>query len=79
MLLRSASERLRVRRARSKAQSTMVEDDIGAALDRTTSSLRDGVRQLGIEAALPVIEGWEERLSALDSPELAAVAKNLTV
>ena len=57
----------------------MVEDDIGAALDRTMSSLRDGVRQLGIEAALPVIEGWKERLSALDSPELAAVAKNLTV
>jgi hypothetical protein len=57
----------------------MVEDDIGAALDRTTSSLRDGVRQLGIEAALPVIEGWEERLSALDSPELAAVAKHLAV
>ncbi len=57
----------------------MVENDIGAALDRTTSSLRDGVRQLGIEAALPVIEGWEERLSTLDSPELAAVAKHLAV
>ena len=55
----------------------MVENDIGAALDRTMSSLQDGVRQLGIEAALPVIEGWEERLSALDSPELAAVAKHL--
>ena len=55
----------------------MAENDIGAALDRTTSSLRDGVRQLGIEAALPIIEGWEERLSALDSPELAAVAENL--
>ena len=57
----------------------MAENDIGAALDRTTSSLRDGVRQLGIEAALPIIEGWEERLSALHSPELAAVAKHLTV
>ncbi len=55
----------------------MAENDIGAALDRTTSSLRDGVRHLGIEAALPIIEGWEERLSALDSPELAAVAENL--
>jgi hypothetical protein len=53
------------------------ENDIGAALDRTTSSLRDGIRQLGIEAALPIIEGWEERLSSLDSPELAAVAENL--
>jgi len=55
----------------------VAENDIGAALDRTTRSLRDGIRQLGIEAALPVIEGWEERLSSLDSPELAAVAENL--
>lgn len=57
----------------------MVENDIGAALDRTMSSLRDGVRQLGIEAALPVIEGWKERLSALNSPEFDAVAKYLAV
>ena len=55
----------------------MAENDIGAAIDYTVSSLRDGIHQLGIEAALPVIEGWEERLSALDSPELAAVAENL--
>ena len=55
----------------------MTENDIGAALDRTASSLRDGVQRLGIEAALPVIEDWEERLSALDSPELTAVAENL--
>ncbi len=55
----------------------MAENDTGAAIDRTTSSLRDGVWQLGIEAALPIIEGWEERLSAVDSPELAAVAENL--
>ena len=55
----------------------MAENDTSAALDRTTRSLRDGIRQLGIEAALPVIEGWEERLSSLDSPELAAVAENL--
>jgi hypothetical protein len=55
----------------------VAENDISAALDRTTRSLRDGIRQLGIEAALPVIESWEERLSALDSPELAAVAENL--
>jgi hypothetical protein len=55
----------------------MAENGIGAALDHTISSLRDGIHQLGIEAALPVIEGWEERLSALDSPELAAVAENL--
>ena len=56
----------------------MTENDIGASLDRTLRSLRDGIQQLGIEAALPVIEDWEKRLSALDSPELAAVAENLT-
>jgi hypothetical protein len=55
----------------------MAENDIGTALDRSTRSLREGIRHLGIEAALPVIEGWEERLSVLDSPELAAVAENL--
>jgi hypothetical protein len=55
----------------------MAENDIGTALDRTTSSLRDDIRQLGIEATLPVIESWEKRLSSLDSPELAAVAENL--
>jgi len=53
------------------------QNDIGAALDRTISSFREGIRQLGIEAALPVIEGWEDKLSTLDSPELAAVAENL--
>ena len=55
----------------------MANNDIGTALDRTVKSLRDGVQRLGIEAALPVIEDWEEKLSALDSPELAAVAENL--
>lgn len=73
----SVEKRLRIRRPRAKGQITVAENDIGAALDRTTRSLRDGIRQLGIEAALPVIEGWEERLSSLDSPELAAVAENL--
>ena len=55
----------------------MTNNDIGTTLDSTVRSLRDGARQLGIEAALPIIEDWEERLSALDSPELAAVAENL--
>jgi hypothetical protein len=55
----------------------VAENYISAVLDRTTRSLRDGIRQLGIEAALPVIDAWEERLSSLDSPELAAIAENL--
>jgi hypothetical protein len=73
----SVEKRLRIRRSRPKGQITVAVNDIGAALDRTTRSLRDGIRQLGIEAALPMIEVWEERLSSLDSPELAAVAENL--
>jgi hypothetical protein len=56
----------------------VAEDDIGAALERTARSLRDGIRKLGIEAALPVIEGWKEKLSSLDNPELAAVTEKLT-
>jgi hypothetical protein len=54
------------------------KNEIGDTLDRTVRSLQNGVRRLGIEAALPVIEGWEEKLAALDSPELAAVMNNLT-
>jgi hypothetical protein len=73
----SVEKRLRIRCPRPKGQITVAENDIGAALDRTARALRDGIRQLGIEAALPVIEGWEERLSSLNSPELAAVAENL--
>jgi hypothetical protein len=73
----SVEKRLRIRRSRPKGQITMAENDIGTALDRTTSSLRDDIRQLGIEATLPVLESWEKRLSSLDSPELAAVAENL--
>lgn len=56
----------------------MANNDIGTALDSTVRSLQEGVQRLGIEAALPMIEDWEERLSALDSPELAAIAENLT-
>ena len=50
---------------------------IGDTLDSTVSSLKGGVQRLGIEAALPVIEDWEERLAALESPELSSVAENL--
>jgi hypothetical protein len=54
------------------------KNEIGDALDKTVRSLQNGVGRLGIEAALPVIEGWEEKLAAMDSPELAAVMNNLT-
>lgn len=55
----------------------MEENEIGADLDRTVAFLQGGVEQIGIEAALPVIEGWQHRLEASDSPELVAVAENL--
>jgi len=52
-------------------------NEIRAALDSTVASLQGGVQRLGIEAALQVIEGWEGRLAASGSPELAPVAENL--
>ena len=55
----------------------MGNGDIGDALDSTVSSLKGGGQRLGIEAALPVMEDWEEKLAALESPELSSVAENL--
>jgi hypothetical protein len=52
-------------------------NEIRVALDTTVASLQRGVQRLGIEAALPVIEDWEQRLAASDSPEFASVAENL--
>ena len=56
----------------------MESNDVGTALDSTIASLQGGVERLGIEAALPIIGDWEERLAASGSPELASVAENLT-
>jgi hypothetical protein len=53
-------------------------NDVGTDLDSTIASLQGGVERLGIEAALPIIGNWEERLAASGSPELASVAENLT-
>ena len=52
-------------------------NEVRDALDRIVASLQGGVQRLGIEAALPEIESWEEKLAALESPELRAVADNL--
>jgi hypothetical protein len=52
-------------------------NETNADLDQTVASLQGGVEQLGIEAALPVIEGWERVLAASGSPMLAPVAENL--
>lgn len=55
----------------------MAAKDIGGALDLTVASLRDGVLRLGMEAALPEISAWEERLAASGDPDLEAVAGTL--
>ena len=52
-------------------------EDIGGALELTVASLREGVVGLGVEAALPEISAWEERLAASGDPDLAVVAATL--
>ena len=55
----------------------MEVNETNSALDATVASLQGGVEQLSIEAALPMIEGWEQRLATSGSPELAPIAENL--
>lgn len=55
----------------------MEANETSSALDATVASLQGGVERLGIQAALPVIEDWEQRLAASGSPELTPVAENL--
>ena len=55
----------------------MAAKDIGGALDLTVASLKEGVLRLGVEAALPEISAWEERLAASGDPGLEAVAATL--
>lgn len=52
-------------------------DEISTSLDQTIAALRGGVRQLAIEAAVPVIDDWQQRLSGSGSPELMPIADNL--
>jgi hypothetical protein len=51
--------------------------DIGGALDLTVASLKEGVLRLGVEAALPEISAWQERLAGSGDPNLEAVAATL--
>lgn len=51
--------------------------DIGGALDLTVASLKEVVVRLGMEAALPEVSAWEERLAASGDPDLEAVARTL--
>jgi hypothetical protein len=53
----------------------MAAEDIGGTLDLTVASLKEGVVRLGVEAALPEIMAWQERLAASGDPDLEAVAE----
>ncbi len=64
-------------RGSERKEEKLSENEINAELDSTVGSLQRGVQRLGIAAALPVIEGWEERLTASGMPELAPIAENL--
>ncbi len=55
----------------------MEANETNEALDMTVGSLQGGVQRLGVAAALPVIEGWEQRLAASGSPMLTPIAENL--
>jgi molecular chaperone DnaK (HSP70) len=51
--------------------------ETNAALDQAVAVLQGGVERPGMEGALRVIEIWEQRLAASESPELLSVADNL--
>jgi hypothetical protein len=55
----------------------MAAEDIGGTLDLTVASLKEGVVRLGVEAALPEISAWQERLAVSGDPDLEAVAGTL--
>ena len=55
----------------------MAAENIGNTLDLTVASLREGVLRLGVEAALPEVAAWKERLAASGDADLEAVAGTL--
>jgi len=55
----------------------LAAENIGNALDLTVASLKGGVLRLGVEAALPEISAWKERLAASGDADLEDVAGTL--
>lgn len=51
--------------------------DTGADLDQAVAVLQGGVERTGMEAALRVIETWEQKLAASGTPELVAISDDL--
>ncbi len=60
-----------------KETDSMAANETDAALDQAVAILQGGVERPGMERALRVIETWEQRLAASESPELLPVADNL--
>ncbi len=55
----------------------MAANETDAALDQAVAVLQGGVERPGMEGALRVIETWEQRLAASESPELIPISDNL--
>ena len=55
----------------------MAANEIDAALEEAVAVLQGGMEHPDIEASLRVIETWEQRLAASESPELVPIADNL--
>ena len=55
----------------------MATNEIDIGLDQAVAFLQGGVQRPNIEAGLRVIETWEQRLAASESPELLPIAENL--
>ena len=55
----------------------MAANEIDAALEEAVAVLQGGVERPAMEAPLRVIETWEQRLAASESPELVSIADNL--
>ncbi len=55
----------------------MAANETNAALDQAVAILQGGVERPGMKGALRVIETWEQRLAASESPELLPIADNL--
>ena len=55
----------------------MAANEIEVGLDQAVALLQGGIRRPELEPALRVIETWEQRLAASESPELVPIADNL--
>ena len=55
----------------------MAANETDAALEQAVAVLQGGVERPGMERALRVIETWEQRLAASESPELIPISDNL--